>query len=96
MIISYYSLFFLRFYVFTNLHKKRNPNSTHSQRNTPLLFFPAHGKIIAWAGKNKSMGRYIIICNNVIQQTAASHIQTFYRLLHTLVSFSTLAKQVTN
>ena len=61
----------------------------------PLLFFPAHGKIIAWARKNKSMGRYIIICNNIIQQTTASHIQTFYRLLHTLVSFSTLAKQVT-
>ena len=75
--------------------KKRNPNSTHSQRNTPLLFFPAHGKIIAWAGKNKSMGKYIIICNNVIQQTTASHTQTFYLLLHTLVTFSTLAKQVT-
>ena len=84
--------------LFTYLHKNTNPTAPILKETPPLLFFPAHGKIIACPRKNKSMGRYIIICNNVIRHTIANYVHTFYYLLHTLVKliiFTTLAIQVT-
>ena len=82
--------------LFTYLHKNTNPTVPILKETPPLLFFPAHGKIIACPRKNKSMGRYIIICNNVIQHTIAGYIQTFYHLLHTLAIFITFLTHLLN